>query len=89
MTNAPHFPRQRIGSSDDRSDDHAAADRSTTVTIEPVATNDGRLAMRLLAAGIPLTLLLDLAENFGPPSVQILCEETADDSWVVPLVGVG
>jgi hypothetical protein len=30
------------------------------------------LPMHLLAAGIPLTLLLDLAENFGPPSTQIL-----------------
>jgi hypothetical protein len=30
------------------------------------------LPMNLLAAGIPLTLLLDLAENFGPPSNQIL-----------------
>jgi len=39
--------------------------------------------MHLLAAGIPLTLLLDLAENFGPPSTQIL-EAEHDPSYVNP-----
>ncbi len=33
--------------------------------------------MDLLAAHIPLTLLLDLAENFGPPSQEILQSEAA------------
>jgi hypothetical protein len=37
------------------------------------------LPMNLLAAGIPLTLLLDLAENFGPPSAQILAAEHEAD----------
>jgi hypothetical protein len=38
--------------------------------VDEIAAGD--LPMNLLAAGIPLTLLLDLAENFGPPSNQIL-----------------
>lgn len=37
------------------------------------------LSMSLLAAGIPLTLLLDLAENFGPPSADILAAEDQID----------
>lgn len=44
------------------------------------------LAMHLLAAHIPLTLLLDLAENFGPPSTQISATEVPvgeDARWLV------
>jgi hypothetical protein len=37
--------------------------------------NDEALTMGLLAAHIPLTLLLDLAETFGPPSHEILEDE--------------
>ncbi|HEV7208602.1 MAG TPA: hypothetical protein VGN54_07675 [Mycobacteriales bacterium] len=37
------------------------------------------LSMSLLAAGIPLTLLLDLAESFGPPSADILAGEDEVD----------
>lgn len=33
------------------------------------------LAMGMLGAGIPLTLVLDLAESFGPPSAEILATE--------------
>lgn len=40
------------------------------------------LPMRLLAAGIPLTLLLDLAESFGPPSGDILRDERGDADWL-------
>lgn len=41
------------------------------------------LPMRLLAAGIPLTLLLDLAEQFGPPSRDILRAEHGDAEWLL------
>lgn len=49
--------------------------------IMPVADS---FAMRMLQAGIPLTLLLDLAEQFGPPSVDILRAEGNDCGWLVP-----
>jgi hypothetical protein len=35
-----------------------------------------------LAAGIPLTLVVDLLSSSGPHSQQILVEEPADLSWV-------
>jgi len=44
------------------------------VPADPQSAEDD-LSMSLLAAGIPLTLLLDLAESFGPPSAQILAGE--------------
>lgn len=56
--------------------------------VRDCATADA-LAMHLLAAHIPLTLLLDLAENFGPPSTQISATEVPvgeDARW---LVGAG
>jgi hypothetical protein len=40
-----------------------------------VDEGDDALTMDLLAAHIPITLLLDLAETFGPPSRQILESE--------------
>ncbi len=42
--------------------------------------------MELLAAGIPLTLLLDLADANGPQSRGILEEEPGDASWLRPRV---
>lgn len=45
---------------------------------------DDALTMGLLAAHIPLTLLLDLAETFGPPSHQIL--ESEGHEIEVPLM---
>ncbi|MHB8340918.1 MAG: hypothetical protein ACYDB7_07045 [Mycobacteriales bacterium] len=50
----------------------------------PIMTVADSFAMRMLADGIPLTLLLDLAEQFGPPSVDILRAEGTDCSWLVP-----
>lgn len=38
-----------------------------------------------LQRGIPLTLLLDLAEPSGPDSARILATETADLSWMTGL----
>ncbi len=40
--------------------------------------------MELLAAGIPLTLLFDLVDPFGPRSAEILVAERADDAWLRP-----
>lgn len=48
------------------------------------AVDVDELTMSLLAAGIPLTLLLDLAESFGPPSAAILAEEGTEID-LVPL----
>jgi hypothetical protein len=38
----------------------------------------------LLAAGVPLTLLLDLAEEDGPRSRQRYAEESAELGWLRP-----
>lgn len=35
-----------------------------------------------LAAGIPLTLLIDLLETTGPDSARIFDDEDGDVSWV-------
>jgi hypothetical protein len=37
---------------------------------------------RLLRTGVPLTLLLDLAEEAGPRSAQHYANEGGDVSWV-------
>jgi hypothetical protein len=39
--------------------------------------NDDRV-MGLLAAGVPLTLLIDLVDPLGPPSREILLHESGD-----------
>ena len=39
--------------------------------------------MTWLAAGIPLTLLIDLLDESGPDSDQVYEEEPADSSWVL------
>ncbi|HVV29544.1 MAG TPA: hypothetical protein VHC41_01565 [Mycobacteriales bacterium] len=62
-------------------------DESTTATPGTAASEAAArtLAMSLLAAHIPLTLLLDLAENFGPPSAQILASESEPvPAWWLP-----
>jgi hypothetical protein len=41
----------------------------------------------ILAAGIPLTLLLDLA--YAPNSAQIYAEEGGDANWLQPAVRRG
>jgi len=38
--------------------------------------------MAALAAGVPLTLLLDLADPSGPDSRTIVATEVADLSWL-------
>lgn len=37
-----------------------------------------------LAAGVPLTLLLDLLYESGPQSADIYGRERADDDWLHP-----
>lgn len=41
----------------------------------------------LLAAGVPLTLLLDLADDGGPRSRQRYADEPAELDWLPPLTG--
>lgn len=41
-----------------------------------------RRTQDLLAAGVPLTLLLDLAEDSGPRSQQRYAEEPPELSWL-------
>jgi hypothetical protein len=35
-----------------------------------------------LNAGIPITLIIDLAEPDGPDSIRIMLEEPADTGWI-------
>ncbi len=51
------------------------------------AGGDGPLG--LLAAGIPLTLLLDLADPAGPDSQAICTSEGGDISWLLGRRAVG
>jgi hypothetical protein len=60
---------------------------STPVLDTPVTRVADDFAMRLLGDHIPLTLLLDLAEHFGPLSSDILHNEisldpSADLRWI-------
>ncbi len=48
--------------------------------VAPATDVENDDAFRLLAAGIPLTLLLDLA--VGPDSAQLFTEELADVAWL-------
>ena len=41
--------------------------------------------MAWLAAGIPLTLLVDMLDEVGPRSEVILADEPADLRWLEPL----
>jgi hypothetical protein len=43
---------------------------------------DASRVMTALAAGVPLTLLADLADPAGPDSRHILATETADMAWL-------
>lgn len=53
----------------------------------PTDQSANSLPMRMLAAGVPLTLLMDLAEAFGPPSASIMTEERGDAAWLPPFLG--
>lgn len=44
-----------------------------------------RRTQSLLAAGVPLTLLLDLGEDAGPRSLQRYESEGGDARWLVPV----
>ena len=44
--------------------------------------------MAVLAAGVPLTLLVDLADADGPDSARIYRREVADLSWLAGLTGL-
>lgn len=46
-----------------------------------------RRTRALLEAGVPLTLLLDLAEASGPRSTERYRAEPADLSWLTPRSG--
>jgi hypothetical protein len=51
---------------------------ATTLT----STGASSLCMRLLGAGIPLSLVCDLTDDAGPSSRDILeCEGTPDLAW--------
>ena len=58
----------------------------TGVTARPAVELDllVRRTSALLRAGIPLTLLLDLADPAGPDSAGRFASETADLSWLRP-----
>ena len=43
-----------------------------------------RRASRLLAAGVPLTLLIDLSDPAGPRSHDMYESEQADLDWLTP-----
>lgn len=45
--------------------------------------------MAVLAGGVPLTLLVDLATVGGPDSARILSREVADMSWLAGLPTAG
>lgn len=51
----------------------------------PLAAPDARLVARtgaLLRAGVPLSLLMDLADPAGPRSAELLLTERANGDWV-------
>jgi hypothetical protein len=54
-----------------------------TIAREPVVLPLlARRATALLGAGVPLTLLIDLAEPGGPRSRELYAAEHADAAWV-------
>lgn len=68
--------------------------RSTTPDDESVPTAAHHPVMTALARRVPLTLLLDLAEPFGPDSRGIHAREQPDVAWLpdptqVPTRGPG
>ena len=58
-----------------------------TVTATPHPPLDVELLVRrteaLLRAGVPLSLLLDLAEPTGPHSREVYANEPGDADWLV------
>lgn len=62
-------------------DTDAAARAAESITLPEVGASDApdRQGMDLLAAHVPLSLLLDLAQRRGPKSKQILATEVPDD----------
>ncbi|HEX7354993.1 MAG TPA: hypothetical protein VF288_09205 [Mycobacteriales bacterium] len=70
-------------------DEKIAAQAAETISLPEVGTADrpDRQGMQLLAAHVPLSLLLDLAQ--GPESERLLATEapTLDDlAWLTPAV---
>ncbi len=57
---------------------------ATRPTIEPYRTQEQLVSRTraLLSAGVPLTLLLDLADPAGPDSAGHFDNEPADLSWL-------
>ena len=53
-----------------------AVDRGIVTSLQP------HPLMAVLAAGVPLTLLVDLADADGPDSARIFRREVADLSWL-------
>lgn len=62
-------------------DTDVAARAAESITLPEAETSDApdRQGMDLLAAHVPLSLLLDLAQRRGPKSKQILATEVPDD----------
>lgn len=59
-----------------------AVDRGIVTSLQP------HPLMAVLAAGVPLTLLVDLADADGPDSARIFRREVADLSWLTGLAGL-
>jgi hypothetical protein len=60
-------------------------DKMAIITETGVSNEDeptGTSVMGLLAAGIPLSLLLDLADAGGPQSQDLVDHEVGDASWL-------
>jgi hypothetical protein len=58
-----------------------------TIVARPVPpTAASRYVMNLLAGGVPLSLLLDLADPAGPPSADIASSETTARSLIGDLL---
>lgn len=58
-----------------------AADPRLAPSAEPAVPTADHLGMELLAAGVPLSLICDLADVDGPVSAQICAEEPGDVTW--------
>lgn len=62
--------------------EHLRPSRADNPVVLPA---DVHPVMTALAQGVPLTLLLDLADPAGPESARILAAETADLAWMAEL----
>lgn len=65
-----------------RADTESVARTADAITVPEAGASDApdRQGMDLLAAHVPLSLLLDLAQRRGPKSQQILATEVPDDA---------